>query len=92
MCKAAENCSSNRLIVFDLFASGKESDLFLTTQDSQSQKVAGCFMSVSTTAMSQTFKITQFVFLLKLLFYVRSVKQNHDKFDIQRTVYRDIFL
>ena len=59
MCKAAENCSNITLIVFDLFASGKESDLF--HHRSRLAELEGCFMSVSATALSQTFRITQFV-------------------------------
>jgi len=59
MCKAAENCSNNTLIVFDLFASGKESDLF--HHCSRLAELEGCFMSVYITALPQTFRITQFV-------------------------------
>jgi len=59
MCKAAENCSNITLIVFDLFASGKESDLF--HHRSRLAELEGCFMSVSATVLSQTFRITQFV-------------------------------
>jgi len=50
MCKAAEDCSNNTLIVFDLFFSGKEIDLF--RHCSRLADLEGCFVSVSTTALS----------------------------------------
>jgi hypothetical protein len=76
MCKAAEHFSNTTLIVFDLFASGKQSHLF--HHCSRLAELEVCFISVYTTALSilehclyystvyttvlsQTFKITQFV-------------------------------